>query len=149
MQFWRPGPWPLLTSALLSLRNLTLWQSFSFSKRQQAVQYNLTLYSPLSEQQLIMMQIFDQHREHQILNLHYSRKNGSFIYVILLIPNCPAFYLIVAKRTSLINMASSRTLSLFFIALFASILHLLFYCSLLLFSTHLCLITASSSKNAN
>lgn len=114
MQFWRPGPWPLLTSALLSLRNPTLWQSFSFSKQQQAVQYNLTLYSPLSEQQLIMMQIFDQHREHQILNLHYSRKNGSFIYVILLIPNCPAFYLIVAKRTSLINMASSRTVSIFY-----------------------------------
>lgn len=136
-----------MTAALLSLRNPTLWQSFSFSKLQQAVQYNLTLYSPLSEQQLIMMQIFDQHGEHEILNLHYSRKNGSFIYVILLIPNCPAFYLIVAKRTSLINMASFRTL--FFIALFASILHLLFYCSLLLFSTHLCLITVSSSENAN
>lgn len=136
-----------MTAAFSPLRNPTLWQTSPLASVSKLC--NPTLYFPLSEQQLIMMQIFDQHGELQILNLHYNRKNGSFIYAILLIPNCPTFYLIMAKRTSLIKMASSRTLSLFFIALLASFPHLLFYCSLLLFSIHLCLITVSSSKNAN
>lgn len=101
---------------------------------------NLTLYSPLSKQLLIMMQIFNQHRDHQILNLHYNRKKVVLIYVILLISNCSTFYLIMTKSLALINMASSRTLYLFgFIAHFAFILPLLFYCSLLLFPIRLCL----------
>lgn len=107
-------------SSNLIINKFHLVADISFSKHQQAVQYNLTLYSPLSEQQ-----IFDQHRKYQTLNLHYNRKNGSFIYVISLIPNCPTVYLIMVKRTSLINMASPRTL--FFLALFVSILLLFIF----------------------